>query len=204
MVDYRKTQTFYDLEKYPYAPNPSQIDLDNWEREVSVGGVFHQDPNHPEIHYPLKIPLSITRYKTLDGNEYLISKQKWIGLNSFGDLQHRNVSNVEYYEQPLFEHQRVEDKNNPRNMIVKATAVRDMLKIYTLAFSIENADSLYNMVPEAERRRLTFSVKDEAAAGVAKNVKTYEEFRNKTFDELYNPPSAPTPAITNEQTKGRR
>ena len=35
-------------------------------------------------------------------------------------------------------------------MIVKATAVRDMLKIYTLGFSIENADSLYNMVPEAK------------------------------------------------------
>ena len=36
MADYRKTQSFYDLEKYPYSPNPSQIDLDNWEREVSV------------------------------------------------------------------------------------------------------------------------------------------------------------------------
>ena len=88
-------------------------------------------------------------------------------------------------------------------MIVKATAVRDMLKIYTLVFSVENVDSLYNMVPEPEKRRLTFSVKDEAAAGIAKNVKTYEEFRNKSFDELYNPPTA-TPAITNEQTKGRR
>ena len=86
-------------------------------------------------------------------------------------MQHRNVSNVEYYEQPLFEHQRVEDKNNPRNMIVKATAVRDMLRIYTLVFSVENVDSLYNMVPEPERRRLTFSVKDEGSRRNSKECK---------------------------------
>jgi hypothetical protein len=203
MPDYKRTQSFYDLEHYPYTPNPSQIDLDNWEREVTQGGVFHQDPKHPEIVYPLKIPLSITRYRLLDGNEYLVSKQKWIGVNSFGDTQHRNVSNVEYYEQPEFDHQRVEDKNNPRSMIVKATGIRNILKIYTLTFSPENADSLYNMVPQADRRMLNFAVKDEAASGIARAVKTFEEFRNKTFDELYNIPPLNEQQIQT-QAKSRR
>ena len=204
MADYRKTQSFYIAENYPYTPSGSQVDLENWEKEVAPGGVFNQDAKHPEIHYPLKIPLSINRFRSLDGNEWILTKQRWVGVNGFGDPQHRNISNLEYYDKPEFIHERVEDKNNPRNIVTKATDIREINRIYTLPFSPEALDQIYNDTPIADKRRLTFSVKDEAAAGIVRDIKKYEDLRNKSFDELYNVPPIVTAATAEQQQQIKR
>lgn len=187
MPDFKKTQSYYEQERFPFQKNPHQIDLENWESEVSQMGVFHQDAKRPEIKYPRKIPVTIKRIRAIDGNEYLLTNQRWEGINRFGDLKYRGVSNVEMYDEPRFDHRAEVDKNNPNTWNTKTVGVIETIKRYTLPFTVENLDRLIEQTPPDYRRTLSLSVKDEAVPGIVREIKRVEDLRDKPLDDLLYP-----------------
>jgi len=202
MPDYKKTQGYYTKETFPYVVNGDQFDEERFEknikRPVFVDGQstpasyeYRQDKEHPDIHYPLRIPITIKRIRAINGIEYILTNRRCSGINQIGDIIYRNSDNIECYYETTFEHKAEQDANDPTLFTKKAVAVLETITHYTLEFNDENLEKVWNDVPDNLKKTVSLVVKDEALQGIVRAVKTFEEFKNKPLDELLNPPLSP-------------
>ena len=203
-MDYERTKKYYDDMKQAnpnttikYIPLGDEIEYHKWEKRCKdADGNWHQDPKHPEIKYPLKATQSIYRVMTREG-EKLKSSQRWTGLNAYLDPQHIDRIEPETYIETLFTKRRIQDPNNRDNIITEPAAVGTQTTKYEIDFTPENLDSLYNMRDEGF---CNLALLDKRRDVPPREVLSYDDFRNKAFDELI-AMQTPGAKIANDQHK---
>src|SRR5262245_11689568 len=213
MPDYKKTQAYYTAENFPYTVTADQFHEERFEKNIKrpvfaegsttpASYEYRQDKEHPDIHYPLRIPHVIKRIRAIDSKEYILTNRRCSGINQIGDIIYRNADNLECYTETRFEHKAEQDKNDPTLFTKKATGISETIIHYTLEFNEENLEKVWADVPDNLKRTVSLVCKDEGVGGVVRAARNYEEFKSKSLDELLNPPLV-QPTVTPE-TKSKK
>jgi hypothetical protein len=123
MANYQKTQELFEKEinKVPgfkYEKSGEQVSEEKWFAQVknpntgeffqledlravgAVPGDFRKDEKPKK--YPVKKIDEIIRIKKVDGTEWLISRQTWIGLDRLGNDMTKCFVDPELYDKPVF------------------------------------------------------------------------------------------------------
>jgi hypothetical protein len=209
-MDYERTRKYYtDLKQaHPtttikYEALADEIEYYKWvKRCQDSDGNWHKDPKKPEINYPLKSINCIIREMTRDG-EYLKSRQMWIGLNAYLDQQSISRVDPEIYTETLFGKRRIQDPNNRDNIITEPSGIASQTTKYTLPFTPENLDVLYEM---RDQGFCYLIVSDKRRDVPPRDVANYDDFRNKAFDALMASlqPGATVPSESQQQKPAAR
>ncbi len=201
-IEQRGFESFYSKIIDPQTGKP-------YEQRDSDGSLIKQSDGLPAARH---IVHTIVRLRSIDGNQYLYTLGHIHGFNSFGDHVSYYVHKPESYNKTFFDRQRRYDQREQR-IIEVATSPIGQQEIYTLPFSSENVDSLFQKTikkdtPQIYRiggrnrkaisKPVNFVVKDEQS-GTSFAVewstieKTLEIFKTKSFEYLFNSEYIPGP-----------
>ena len=140
MANYQKTQELFEKEQnrtpnLKYKKSPAQLKEENWLASVTksdgtfiqldlkaVGAVptdFKSGPGEKPKKYPDKKVYCLFRIKKSDGSEWLVSRQKWVGLDRLGNETMKIFLDPETYDKPNFSYQnvRIVDNKNKTNIV---------------------------------------------------------------------------------------
>jgi hypothetical protein len=167
----------------------------------------NKDKEGKPLKYPLKSVNEIIRKRLVDGTEWILSRQEWIGLDQLG-----NAINISMIDKECFDDAlpiRVQKPENPKDdprfkdtkMILMIDRLEPRIK-YTEPFTPETAQKLYDM----KNGKCSLCIIDESgAAHYPVNVPSFEHFRDRPFDELWELVTTPRykmePSTTQEDHK---
>jgi hypothetical protein len=213
MPDYEKTYQFFErvnytnhLKRDPPAWVLELNHLRNWKAKITDPNTKEPRKNtaNPDQEYPIKSVTVIKRIMTAKG-EYLLSNQRWIGRTSIQNNHPYNMDNAEMYDEPIFQTQNKINPKDPNDIIQEVVGVETWIRHYTLPNTPENLKALMAMADPNQPP--TFTVADfRVGGGSPRSVETFEELRDKPFNELLNPPWLKQQAQqtqTQTQTRGR-
>jgi hypothetical protein len=207
-MDYEKTVQLYEkagqIKKWEQQPESLSYNAEkNWFDKVRSkrNGEFYQaqdlinrelvppewEPPHVDakgkpVKYPLKHVNSIIRVRTNDG-EYLKSRQQWWGLDEAGNPLNQTMDDKEVMDEirPVWKLRPENPKARDSKMIREVTGIEHRVK-YTLPFSAENAQKLWDM----RNGNCTLVLKDESKGDKPPySVDSIERFKTFEFDELW-------------------
>ena len=106
----------------------------------------HLDAKGKPLKYPVKYVNSIIRIRTLDGSEWIKSRQMWYGLDQTGNPVNISMDDKEMYDDILPIYTLKPEKPNDRDskMIREIKTIESRIK-YTEAFKAETVQKLYDM-----------------------------------------------------------
>ena len=135
----------------------------------------------PQI-YPVKHVNSIIRVRTMDGKEWLKSRQMWYGLDQAGNQIAQSMDDKEMYDDtlPIYKLQPKDPRNRDSEMIREIRNIEHRIK-YTELFNPETVQKLYDV----RDGKCTLVLKDETSDGSPVQVISLDDFMNRPFEELW-------------------
>jgi hypothetical protein len=195
--DYKKTEESYKKEGVNYKKPPRQLKEEKWLAQVTnpntgeflqpeqlkAAGLLSPDYSNNK-KYPIKTVYQITRLKTADGKEWLISRQMWTGLDRLGNEVPSAMDDKETWWKPNFwrEQIRLDPKDQLSRMQIR-TSVTGFTKEYTLPFSAKELDKIHSLRKLGDAVSMTLRVSDSSAS--PRKIPRYTDFRDREFDELW-------------------
>jgi hypothetical protein len=156
MTNYSKTQELFNREpnrvpSLKYEKSGEQLSEEKWFVQVknpNTGEFFQLEDfriDEKPKKYPVKKIDEIIRIKKVDGTEWLVSRQTWIGLDRLGNDMTKCFVDPELYDKPVFNYQ--SKPVNPKDVFSK-TERKAVSVIYikepTLPFTPKNLEQLYS------------------------------------------------------------
>lgn len=180
--------------------NPQTEDFIQWSDLKQRENLDPPDEIAAKRKYPIKAVNSIYRAQSLDGKEFLMTRQTWTGLDMNGNEIQKSFDDMETWLRPFirYESRPVDPRNRWSKLERKVTGVSSEVKTYDKAFGPQALDELYTL--RSSSCQLIILKVDEAGRKLGNPyiIKKYEDFRNRAFDDLY--AWALTPR-TQDQTK---
>jgi hypothetical protein len=142
----------------------------------------HQDADGKPVKYPLKHVNEIYRKRLADGTEWLVSRAQWWGLDMAGNPINQTFNDKECFDSilPIVKNT-PKTKERDSEMIREVTSIEHRIK-YTLPFSVENVQKLYDMT----NGRCNLVIMDESRGERPPySVESFEHFRTREFDVLW-------------------
>jgi hypothetical protein len=166
------------------------IQLEDLKAVGAVPTDFKSGPGEKPKKYPDKKVYCLFRIKKSDGSEWLVSRQKWVGLDRLGNETMKVFLDPETYDKPNFSYQnvRIVDNKNKTNIVndpfpkfeIKAATV-SYTKEPTLPFTLKSLEQLYAM---RDPEGIELVIKDKRINAAPRGGLTYEQFK-RPFDELW-------------------
>lgn len=147
----------------------------------------HVDKEGKPVKYPIKSVSEIIRKRLVDGTEWIISRQEWIGLDQLGNAINISMNDKEMYDDvlPVYALKPENPKDDPRFKDTKMVSYIQRLEPrikYTEPFNPETAQKLYDM----KNGKCSLVVIDESGRDHPPvNVPSFEHFKNSLFKELW-------------------
>jgi len=179
---------------WPYIESVDEIKYKNWKSlvvdpanqeyyrgkepkfTVSEDGVETKTMQEVDPH---ELVRQITRVRTEDGSEYLMSKGQIIGYDEFGQPRPLSYSNKERYIETLFRFETEQDTSvNRLRQVCKGP--EGMREHYLMPFTEKNVRKLYE---KRDKRRCILVVLD-AVSMEAKECPTLDMFITKDFNYI--------------------
>lgn len=206
-MNWKKTEEFYKTENHPYHKPQEQIALERWEAKVMRRGQYMDKAGDP-TEYPIKRLVQAKRIRTPDNAEFLKGFWEYIGVDGLGNKVTTTVQDPEVYIKPEFIRElRLEKKTkenpnpNPNEPQPVITEVLLNERVYTVPYTPENVDKMFE---GQQKNRVSMSICEETELGaiLPRQVTSFEDFRNKPFDDLYKPmPLVESDNITRQKHK---
>jgi hypothetical protein len=201
-MNWKKTEEYYLKEGYVYPPNrekgehidprqrliiqkkPEQVELDNWEKRVidPITKQFKQRQGDSTV-YPIRRLIQCKRIRATDGHEYLCGFWEYIAVDGLGNRRTTTVQNPEMHIRPEFVKELRGTRENPEPHY-EIVSVEENERVYDLLFTPENLDDI---LKGQDVRRISFIAAEDFGNGPVRplQIQSLDDFRNKTFDELY-------------------
>jgi hypothetical protein len=199
---YTKQREFYKKavidpksgETWPYIPHTDENKYYKWKEEVI-------DPSTNEYYLgkvkkyevaedgketekivdvsPYETIRQITRIRTDEGKEFLLTKGSIMGFNEFGRERRLDYTNKEMYRETLFRFETDKDPSvNRLRQFCKGP--EGFLDHYLMPFTPANVDKLWS---KRDKKRCLLAVLDKITMQ-AKECPTLDMFKNKDFDYI--------------------
>jgi hypothetical protein len=219
MPDFVKSEEQFKRENFPYPKPQEQIGHELWLAKVTnpSTGTYYQLTDLPaenrhitpllksESHekdgnlvtYPIKHTLQMVRVQAADEKEYLASFQEWFAIDKLGNELNDTIRAPETWDNYTFTRNYMpKDRNNPDGpKEPKVTGIKSITHEYTMPFTTENADKLYEMRRTKAPGSVSLAIKrvgwDGDTVGHVYQVEKYEDFISKKFDDLWDYMSVP-------------
>lgn len=220
MPDFAKSEEQFKRENFPYPKPQEQIGHELWLSKVinPSTGTYYQLTDLPtenrhitpllksESHeregttvtYPIKHVLQMVRIQAADEKEYLASFQEWFAIDRLGnELNDTMRGPDETWDNYTFiRNYMPKDRNNPDGpKEPRVTGIKSITHEFTMPFTTENADKLYEMRRTKAPGSVSLSIKrvgwDGDTVGHVYQVEKYEDFISKKFDDLWEYLSVP-------------
>ena len=142
----------------------------------------HINEKEEPLEYPLKYVTGIYRVRIPDMSEWLMSTQEWFGLDVFGNVLNISMNYKERYDdiRPVYANKAKNPKERDSEMILEITSIGHRMK-YTLPFTSENVDKLYEM----RNGKCILVLKDESQDRPPYSIDSFDHLKTRTFDELW-------------------
>jgi hypothetical protein len=145
-----------------------------------------KDKEGNPLKYPLKSVNEIIRKRLVDGSEWIISRQMWRGLDQLGNAIDISMNDKETFDDvlPIYTQKPEDPKADPNRRDTKMIRVIDRLEQrikYTEPFTPETAQKLYDM----KNGKCGLVVIDGSSDHPPVSVPSFEHFKNRPFDELW-------------------
>ena len=142
----------------------------------------HVDSKGKPLKYPVKHTNSIIRIKTMDGKEWIKSRQMWYGLDQAGNEIGQSMDDKELYDAivPIYTLKPKDPRNRDSEMIREIKHIEHRIK-YTVPFKPETVQNLYDM----RNGKCSLVLKDESTDGSPVTVTSLQDFMNRPFEELW-------------------
>src|SRR5215208_2921843 len=145
--DLSKTEEAYRKAGLQYTKPPQQIKEEKWYAQVTNQhtGDFLQpetlklaglvpDTYENNKKYPIKTLNALIRLRTVDGKEWILSRQMWTGLDRLGNEISKAMEDKEMWLKPVFKYG--QRHTNPGDIFSKVesriSSISDFVKEYTL------------------------------------------------------------------------
>lgn len=205
-MDYQKTESFYTEKKQRYnrpGPYQSQIRFDmmcknpvtkeyyQFKEERDIEEVDEDTGEKKIVRKDVLVDsrIEIIRVKRVfnlqDHKEYLLSEGYRLAGNSYHEVKSCDVTEPEMYVETIF---KLETKPHPTiegQTVQVRTGNNVTINRYTMLF---NQDNLAKLMSKA-RPDVELIVKEEGRGGPKFTIYDYNDFANKSFDELYYRPT---------------
>ena len=139
----------------------------------------------------------MVRVQAADEKEYLSSFQEWFAIDRLGNELNDTLRAPETWDNYTFiRNYMPKDRNNPDGpKEPKVTGIKSITHEFTMPFTTENADKLYEMRRTKAPGSVSLSIKrvgwDGNTLGHVYQVEKYEDFISKKFDDLWEYLSVP-------------
>jgi hypothetical protein len=144
------------------------------------------------IKYPVRHVLQIIRIKRIDGTEWLKSRGSIVGLDKAGNEVQHSFTDPEMYFKPYTHHElRRKDPKNENSPLERVCVEAGLnphdnrYTEYTLPFSQENFDKLYEQRPTKESSSISMVIKLENSPEFPRQITNVESFSKKPFDDIW-------------------
>jgi hypothetical protein len=221
MPEFAKSEQQFKRENFPYPKPQEQIGFELWLSKVTnpSTGTYYQLSDLPAenrrntplltsesqkqekdgnpVNYPIKHVLQMVRVQAADEKEYLSSFQEWFAIDKLGNELNEGIRAPETWDNYTFTRSYIpKDKNNPDGpKEPKVTGIKSIVHEFTMPFTTENADRLYEMRRTKAPGSVSLSIKrvgwDGTPMGHVYQVEKYEDLISKKFDDLWEYMSAP-------------
>jgi hypothetical protein len=206
ITKWQKERSFYTKaiidpktgDTWPYFPLTEEKAYENWKRDVvdpQTNAYYrgHKTSYEPaadgsgsEIQKtvdlePYEVVRQITRERTEEGKEYLLSKGIIVAFNEFGAERRHSWSNREKYNETLFRFD-TEKSDSTGKLEQQCKGPEGSQVHYLMPFNDQNVDKLWQL---RDSKRCVLVVKD-AVSQEAKECPTLDMFKTKTFDYIKN------------------
>ena len=206
ITKWQKERSFYSKaiidpktgDTWPYSPLTEELAYENWKRDVVdpqtntyyKGKLIKYEPaedgSGAEIEKtidvePFEQVRQITRIRSEEGNEYLLTKGIITGFNEFGRERKHPWSNREMYRQTLFRFE-TEKSDSTGKLIQQCKGPEGSQIHYLMPYNAANVDKLWE---KRDSKRCILVVKDSISQE-AKECPTLEMFKTKSFDYIKN------------------
>lgn len=145
------------------------------------------DSKDKPVKYPIIEVNELIRKRVVSGEEYLLSRQNRIALDSAGNEVNISMNDKECYDDvlPVYALKPEDPKANPRFKDTKMISVVDRLEKrikYTVPFSAKEAQRLYDM----RNGKCSLCVVDQSGTDYPPvNVPSFESFVSGAFTEMF-------------------
>jgi hypothetical protein len=174
--EYRKLGLTYD--------NPQLRILKDWRSSVSGStGNFNQDPDKPDVKYPVKKPFHIKRNFNLeDGKEYLTTVEQWVGVDAQRNEVSITVNEWEKYLVPIVRNTVVPSQTNV-HITTQERKVTDHKTKFTTPWSKKAFDDAYD---RSNQLTVEMSAVEIGRGRKPESVFDSEKFTGPKFKDLLN------------------
>lgn len=180
---------------WPYQQPTEAVAYENWlkdvvdpttdeyykgkvKKDIVEGNTVKEVIEDAEIRQEVR---QITRIRTEEGTEYLLTKSNLIGYNEFGKEKRRYISNTEQFIETTFLYE-TEMDSRTRKLTNTCKGPNGQIVHYEIPFTPANVDKLYAM---RDKKRCLLVVKD-ALSGQAKQCLNLEMFKKQSIDYIMN------------------
>lgn len=192
VAGYRPPQPIDSGIRYPpgtlvYEKPTEQVEFEKWVRKVSDRTGNFRVNKEDGLDRPLKIVDSIIRIrKEHDKSEgYVISKQTWIGLDvNLNEIPHA-IESMECYHKPVFVYRHRPARGDEESERLP-TGTKTPEIVFTKPYIPDGKEYMDELMKIASPG-VVFSASQMGPTGRSFEVNSYEDLRNKKFDELVNP-----------------
>jgi len=172
----KKGEEMYALISKPY---------ENTMKDDQYAEFLRRTTNSPHSARNRKVVTAMIRELGEDGNEYLRYELRDIRYDAIGAEHEEYCPNQGVYPIPVAQPKIEFGENMTTREVVTGDIIRYELG-YEIPFTPEAADKIHELANEKSRSNRTTYAVSEYKGGKRIGVPTYEDFRNKPFDILFN------------------
>lgn len=172
----KKGEEMYALINKPY---------ENTMKDDQYAEFIRRTANSPHSARNKKVVTSMIREIGEDGNEYLRYELLDTRYDAIGAEYTEYCPNQGVYPIPIAQPKIEFGENMTTREVVSGNIIRYEIG-YDTPFSLENADKIHEMANDKSRSNRTSYIVSEYKGGKRVTVPSYEDFRNKSFDVLFN------------------
>jgi hypothetical protein len=158
----------------------------------------HVDSGGKPLTYPIKHAITIIQIRAPDGSEWVKTRQMWHGLDLAGNPMPISMDDQELYDDilPIYKVKPEKPGDRDTKYIREVINIEHRIK-YTKPFSSETVQELYDMKNGA----CSLILKDETADIPPYSLRSFEDFKNRPFQELLDFASTPKQKFDTSDTE---
>lgn len=158
---------------------------ENTLKDDQYAAFLKKTANSPHSARNKRVVTTMIRELGEDGNEYLRYELLDTRYDAIGAEYSQYCPNQGVYPIPKAQPKIQFGENMTSSEVVTGDIIRYEIG-YEIPFTPENADKIHEMANERSRSSRTMYAVSEYKGGKRITVSTYEDFRNKSFDTLFN------------------
>lgn len=158
---------------------------ENTMKDDQYAAFLKKTANSPHSARNRKIVTAMIREKADDGNEYLRYELSETRYDAIGAEWTQYCPNQGIYPIPITQPKIVFGENMTTQEVVSGDIIRYDIG-YEIPFTVEAADKLHEMANDRARSNRTQYLVSEYKEGKRFTIMSYEDFRDKPFEDLMN------------------